>query len=70
MAGEGSRRCWTVGVHGPDRHHGQDSPCTDQASVPGTTRVNLPDDRLSFWTGKYPMAGEVLGSGSGPRFGV
>lgn len=26
----------------------------------GSLEYRLPDDRLSFWTGKYPTAGNVL----------
>jgi len=30
-------------------------------SVSGSLEYHLPDDRVSFWTGKYPTAGVVRG---------
>ena len=34
-------------------------PGVARLSVTGSLEYRLPEDRVSFWTGKYPTAGEV-----------
>ena len=35
------------------------APSMTRRAVPGPLQYRLPDDRVSFWTGKYPTAGVV-----------
>ena len=59
MAGEALRKCIEC--------EGAMSPIIIMDKAPGVARhsytgpleYRLPDDRVSFWTGRYPTAGEV-----------
>jgi hypothetical protein len=60
MADEGSRPCVECdGTMSPivimDKSHGGPT----RHRYTGTLEYRLPEDRLSFWTGKYPTAGAV-----------
>jgi hypothetical protein len=52
--------CGMSGANVPGHRHEQAPPDTNATSVRRVAQYRLPEDRLSFWTGKYPTAGPVM----------
>jgi hypothetical protein len=60
MADEVSRKCADCqGAMSPIIIMDKSGPGLTRHSVIGSLEYRLPDDRVSFWTGKYPTAGPV-----------